>query len=404
MSIPRITKRAKEKLKAILAFLFLSLILLRLGSYLYAHTSSFEKFNPEVYQKAYLGSTHARKGGAPVSDYIVYGHAAWEYIHGKNPTLINPETPPLGKYLMGISILLFQRIAVGSVIFGLLSLLLVFLIGKIILRSTSLSLIPVALLTFEPLFIKQLDTALLETYHLFFILLAFYFFLLTQKKDLPTGRQEKFFIFTSLALGGIIAVKFYSTGVIIVLSWIVFLVLNKNYSALIKLLISLPLAILVLMASYFKIFLEGESLRRFFGIQKWIFHFYSGGKFLVPPGSVWQLVFLKKWVTWWADRRPLPAPDWQITWPVSIIISLELGIVGLINLLKPKNILKSIALPKEAQILTIWVFVYLASLSFGIIYPRYLLPLLPFAFILSLCFLKDAFCVLKAHRFRPGRP
>lgn len=372
----RILKIKRNPIQKFFSFLILTIIVFRIGFYLWNQPNTFQKFDPVAHKRAYLGSSYSFKGGAPISDYIVYGHAAWEYIHGKNPTLINPEMPPLGKYLMGISILLFKRIEVGSLIFGIFSLILVFLIGKIVLKSTILALIPIAILSFEPLFVGQLDNALLDIYHLFFVLLAFYLFLLSQK-------NKKFFIFASLALGGVMAVKFYSTGIIIILSWMIYLIFTRNYRGLINLIVSLPLAILVLMASYFKIFLEGEGLRRFFGIQKWMWDFHSQGKFLVPPGSVWKLIFLKQWVTWWADRRPLPAPDWQITWPITTIISLTMGALVL---LKKKRWLS------EANILLVWVIICLFSLSFGIIYPRYLLPLLPFMYILSILALKMVKC------------
>jgi len=360
-------------LKKVFTFLILGLIIFRLGFYIFSNrVSLLQKFYPEAHERAYLGSTYVTKGGAPIPDHIVYGYAAWEYIHGKNPTLINPEMPPLGKYLMGISILVFQRIQISSLMLGFLSLILVFLIGKTILKSTILALIPVIILSFEPIFIGQLDTALLDIYHLFFILLAFYFFILAQRKNL-------FFIPASLALGGVIAVKFYAAGIIVAFSWELYLIIIRNYRGLINLIVSLPLAILVLMASYFKIFLEGESLRRFFGIQKWMWDFHSQGKFLVPIGSIWQLIFLKKWITWWADRRPLPAPDWQITWPITTIISLTMGALAL---------LKKRRWPSEANILLTWIIVYFTFLTFGIIYPRYLLPLLPFTYILSILALK----------------
>lgn len=373
LSLTIISHKTKKFIKKILPILLFGVIVLRMGIYIWHNQYSFiHKFEFEAHQNAYLGSTYVIKGGAPIPDHIVYGYAAWKYIHGKNPTLINPEMPPLGKYLMGISILLFKRIEIGSLVFGIFSLILVFLIGKIVLKSTILALIPVVILSFEPLFIGQLDTALLDIYHLFFILLAFYFFILAQRKNL-------FFIPASLALGGVMAVKFYAAGIIVAFSWGLYLIIIRNYRGLINLIVSLPLAILVLMASYFKIFLEGENLRRFFGIQKWMWDFHSQGKFLVPPGSIWQLIFLKKWITWWADRRPLPAPDWQITWPITTIISLTMGALAL---------LKKKRWPSEANILLIWVIVYLASLSFGVVYPRYLLPLLPFMYILSILALK----------------
>lgn len=357
-----------KTVKKFLPFLLLAIIIIRIGFYLKTKPGNFQKFNPEGYKKIYLGSNYSLKEGAPISDYIVYGYAAWEYVHGKNPTLINPEMPPLGKYLIGISILLFKRVEIGSLFLGILSLVLVFLIGKLVLKSILLSLISPLILTFESLFVSQLASALLDIYHLFFILLAFYFFLMAQK-------QNHFYIFSSLALGGVIATKFYSTGMVIVFSWVIYLLLSKNFRALINLAASLPLAILVLMVSYLKIFLEGENLHRFFGIQKWIWGFHSSGKFLVPPGSIWQLIFLKRWITWWADRRPLPAPDWQITWPISIFISL---------LTAAAIIMRKITITKEAQIVLIWIIMSLVSLSFGISYPRYLLPILPFAYIISI--------------------
>jgi predicted membrane-bound dolichyl-phosphate-mannose-protein mannosyltransferase len=218
----------KKNFGRILTLFLLLVIFLKLGFYLQVHRGDFIPFDELAHQRAYLGSNYSQKSGASIPDHIVLGYAAWEYVHGENPTLINPEMPPLGKYLMGCSLLLFGQIALGSLIFGLGSLILVFLIGKKILKSNWLTLIPLVLLLFEPLFINQLTVALLETYHLFFILLSFYFFLLAQKKKL-------FLSLAVLALGGVIATKFYVTGGFILFSWGAYLLLRKDWSTIIKL-------------------------------------------------------------------------------------------------------------------------------------------------------------------------
>lgn len=121
-------------------------------------------YNDWAKQKGYTGWTHfvdeqkdkqdieklkktllkeiAQKG---ISDSELYSYVGYRYMQGENPSLLNPEHPPLGKYLIGISILLFNNENVILLIIGFLCLILVFLITYLIshsLFSSSISTFP----------------------------------------------------------------------------------------------------------------------------------------------------------------------------------------------------------------------------------------------------------------------
>lgn len=128
-------------------------------------------------KKKYYDSIYANKKGQFIRDEYVYSFAAGSLIKGVSPVLVNPETPPLGKYITALSILFFRNEHIMSVLFGVLSLVLLFLVGRQIFSSSVTAFLPVALLSFEPLFLNQLViTPLLDIIQLVFLLSFFYFF------------------------------------------------------------------------------------------------------------------------------------------------------------------------------------------------------------------------------------
>lgn len=326
----------------------------------------------EEYEKAYKSSQYTGGSGL-IPDETVFLYAAGAYIKGVNPLKVNPEMPPLGKYLLGLSIVLFNNANFIIVASGILSLITLYLLAKIFFKKTYLAFIPVAFFASEKLFLNQLKISpLLDIIQLPFILLSFYFFY----RAVTTGKKA-YFLTTGLALGFVISIKVMITGVLISIAWNTFLLLKREIESILKLfLITFPTAFLVLLISYMRIFIDGYSLWYFFLVQKWVL-LYQQSKILFPL-SAWRLIFFNQWQAWWGDFSLLKTEDWRITWPIITLLSFTYVLYKVIRREKMPNI--------EA-IIASWIIVYSAFISLGTISTRHLLPLLPFLYLLSMRFL-----------------
>lgn len=353
----------------VLVFFFAGIY--QLLSVIYANRASY--FSPYYTDAVYKGlesvfdSSQYRKKDNPgiIPDETVYSYAAGAYLHGRDPILINSERTPLGKYIIALSILTLKNDKFIVLPFGLLTLLSIWLLAVQVFKNKIFALLPVALFCFERLFLDQfIYTPLLDIIHLPFILLTLYFFLLEHKKG-------SYWI-TSIMLGLTIASKTVYSGMLLVIVFLSYLLLQKKFENVLHFIFYLPLSFIILLLSYIQTFLHGYNFIDFIGFQKWIL-LYDKSKLLFPF-SIWRLVFFNQWQTWWGDFRLLKADDWSITWPIFTILTLILNflILG-----------KKIRTTPAISVLGLWFLYYSLYLSLGIASSRFLLPILPVIYILG---------------------
>ena len=301
-----------------------------------------------------------------IPDNTLFRYAAGAYLKGVDPILINSEITPLGKYFIALSIFLFHNDSIVIVIFAGFTLVALWLLSMSIIRDQVFAVIPLVLFSSEPLFLDQIRTAPnLDIVQLPFILLALYLFIRSFKKNK--------FLLTSIAIGFVISTKSLVPGILLVLCFIVFLLTQRQVKSVLIFILSLPIAGLILILSYIKTFLDGYSLHAFLGFQKWIF-LYQQSK-LMYPFSVWRLILLNQWQTWWGDHRILQSAEWQITWPIFIFFWVCLLLLILF---------KKIFISKPCEILIVWSLVYFGFLSLGVISARFLLPVLPVVYVIGI--------------------
>lgn len=331
-------------------------------------------YDEEVYkhlENLYNHSQYRLKNPTSIiADEIVFRYAAGAYLRGVDPILINSETAPLGKYFVALSIYYFANDSIIIIFFALLSLILVWFLGFNIFHDKILGLVPAAIFSFDKLFINQiLITPLMDIIQLPFILLAIIFFIVEL--------QKKHFILTALTLGIVMSVKSIIPALLLIITFLVFLLITRKINKMIKLIIMLPLSILILMLVYLRTFQSGYGIYDFFRFQKWIL-FYQQSK-LVHPLSFWNLILFNRWQAWWGEAKIMSANDWALWWPIATLLPL----VSL-----PLIYIKRIKLPDSVSVLLLWVIVYEAFLSIGIVSTRFFLPLLPFLYILGIYFVK----------------
>lgn len=366
-------------------FNFLGIILLLIS---FIHTSLIVFQNKALYLAQFDGNTFKKafeksqwrvpNSTHPISDQTLYSYAGYRYAQGENPILVNPEAPPLGKYLIGISIMVFSNEKIINVFFGYSSLILIFGLTYFLTRSLPSSSIAVFLTSINSLFVDQLiNNPQLEIIQLFFLLLFIFFFLLYERKS-----NLIFVLLSGISLGCFFSIKAFTYHILLILIVLFLYVLKDFFLQKGKLNIKKYFFLVLLffiscftyIATYFGYFLHNGTIRGFFGVQKWIFLFYqsSGIDMFKTIGSYLSLIFINRWRFWTKDYPLIPYESWNILWPFIF----AMGSLATLKLIKNK----------AYSILVSFFVTYNLFLLFTPLYPRYLLLLFVVANILIAAF------------------
>ena len=305
-----------------------------------------------------------------VPDEAIQSYSGGAFIRGINPVYVLPDTPPLGKYLIGLSALLFNNENIVILICSILSLVLMYVLSYQVFNSRFLALIPPLLLSFEPIFKNQLVYApLLDIIQLVFLLSAFIFF----NKGLNSSKSLLFLLLANVFVGFFISTKFFITGAIIEAAFYFILFLKKDRKRLLELTLILPIAVFILLLSYIRVFAFGYNIHNFLGIQKWVFLYHKSQ--LILPFSIWPLILFNKWYVWFGSMPVISDSQWLITWPIITVSTITTALLG---------ILRRIKINENLWVLIAWAILYFAFFSFGQISSRYFVILIPILYIISL--------------------
>jgi hypothetical protein len=355
---------------------------------LYSSNNYWQRY--EGLETLYKSSQYVSKTPSGwIPDEALYAYAGGYYIKGNNPVLVNVEAPPLGKYVIGISTLIFNNentiIMLG---FGILSIVGMIILGKQILQSWTIALIPPLLLSLEPLFRNQFKyVPHFDIAHMAFLIWSFICF-----NKARSTNKTKWWALTSLILGLFISTKFFMSGAPVVSAMIIVLFLNKQWQHIIKFTLTLPIAIITLLIMYLRVFAFNYTIREYLGIQKYIYLFWQH-KF-EHPFSIWPLIYLNQWYVWWGDKPVLQESQWRISWPITVTISLITTITTLF---------KKIPTNKPLEILLSFTATYLAFLSVGQTTARYLVILLPVLYITATYFAQTIYNKISKNIYIPKK-
>jgi len=331
------------------------------------YTSSNYWQNYKALEKAYYNSIYKNKKGIFLPDETLYSYISGALVRGKSPILLNPEVPPFGTYLIGFSILFLNNQHIIILFFAILSLFIMYLLGKQIYSSKITPLIPVVLFSSEAIFKNQLIyTPLLDIIQLAFLLTIFYFF---NKYIIDKKNSIRNVLLVNIFLGFFISTKFFGTGIAVVLSILITLIIHSEFKKIKMFILTLPVAVFILYFNYIKVLIDGYPINRFFGIQKWIFLYNQGH--VTQPFSIWPLILLNKWYVWFGNKPVISDPQWLITWPIITIGSFLTIII---------NFAKRIA-KREVEILFLWILVYFFTMSFVQATARYFVILIPVLYL-----------------------
>jgi len=199
----------------------------------------------------------------PSSTFGVYGDgyqyylpAGLKYISGELPTSINPEHPPLGKYIIGLFALYIGGPFVGTILFSTLSAGLAFLLSRKLTNNSEWALVTVWLLAFDQVNILISADPMLEIFMLFFALLGVYIILAATR---PIHHA-----IAGLMLGFAVACKW--SAIAFLIGVLFFIMINHKYLA--GLLVAATSGV-AYVSSYTVLIIE-KGWVTFFELQAWM--------------------------------------------------------------------------------------------------------------------------------------
>jgi hypothetical protein len=301
-----------------------------------------------------------------IGDDGLYLYEGYRLIHGGDPSLINVEMPPLGKYLIGLSIMVFHN---GNM-YGFLTMTAVLIVFYLITRklfNPPISFIITALFALDPLVINQFPLTMLDSLQLFFLLLTLILLISLHK---PVINKNFHIILLSISLAGFALSK--APLFTPLLGIIVFYCLWTTWKSIKTLIILFFSTSIFYCLAYIRYFFLHHSFLDFIKIQKWIISFYIHGGIHGKFMALFSTLLLNRYPDLFKNSFSTLS-EWSPLWPIITIA----GILILFQMYKDwRNTIRN---PYFS--LYVWALLIIIVLSFIPLWPRYLLIVLPFLYL-----------------------
>ncbi|MFH1967368.1 MAG: NTF2-like N-terminal transpeptidase domain-containing protein [Patescibacteria group bacterium] len=300
-----------------------------------------------------------------ISDGELYQTATIMLTEGAKPTEINPEAPPLVKYLFGASFLLTNRFVPLNILFYLVSSVGIFWLAKSLLKSSDQAILATLLFVTSKLVVEQLSVVMFDLAQVSF-LIYFQIMLLLYYQT----KNNKWLGMSGMLLGFFSATKFplFTPPIMgIVLLCLSSLHFNNPFSLLKKagwFLTSLVFGYTLSFAPY----IISDGWQAFIDLQKWMMMFYlKGSKLAFIPGMATITVLTGIFQGWWSTAKPIMTASWSPLWPIGFFVSLQI--------IRKKNLEKLQWIFAGVNLILFLIFLIIPF------WPRYLILILPFLII-----------------------
>ncbi len=377
MKYHMINNHQKKALSYAMLFFSVIYLLLQIFTHKSLYTKQYDPKNAE--KKFYESQWSVPNSKKPISDEELYAYSGYRLINGGNPIIVNPETPPFGKYLIGFSILALHNERIISVVAIFLSIALVFMIVFQISKSMFAGALAVFLTAINSIFVDQLISApQLDIQQLVFLLLVFLLIVQHEK-----NHKTIFLIGAGIAFGLYLSIKVFFISFLLLNAWFIlyfFLKYRKILKTMSQIIMLNIAALTTYALTYFSYFLHGGTLRGFLGVQKWIVLFYSQSSIDSTKlfGNYLSLIFFNKWRFWSAGYPYVRFSSWSVLWPICFAV----GAFASYQYLKSKSRFKN-----QAWVFISYLLIYNVFLFIVPVFPRYLVLLfVPMSIVIALFF------------------
>ncbi len=303
-----------------------------------------------------------------ISDNLLYKVAGHDLLKTGKLFEIAPEVPPLGKYLYGFSIRLFQNGELASALLFIFSILIFNqLLKKIFPDNKKIIFLGVLLFILEPLIFSHSSYTMLDLPQLLVILVHVLSILI-----LYESKKINWFsvLVAGLSLGAFISIKIGFFVIAIIFSDLIILYRCKKLR-------SLPIILvlsLIFYVSTYSPYFHSHSFIDFLKSQKWMIKFYLSSK----AKPIWGMIIISGLTGYYRGWSYMAAwdrfPEWSILW----ILYFLAFVLSAFSLFKKQE--------KDQKIIYIFnlAFCLICLNLFITFWTRYLLLIIPLLIILFL--------------------
>lgn len=333
----------------------------------------------EAYDQKYLTDYYSFSQWAlPLSSRILpdgklYQHAGYRLINKFEPFSLNPEAPPLGKVLIGLSIYVLQNAYITMVLMWLVLLATLAKISHKFFSFDSKSItILLSLAATSPLLVEQFTHTLLDLPQITFMVLHILCLFYTSR---TTGKKK---LVVLLALSGIFLGAVAATKIALYIPFILIADLWYLYAhSILKYSIVVLIAMILSYAGAYSPYIISHGLTPWIDAQKWMINFYKNSQVEGTIGMIFITSFTGLYSGWWGAGWQ-KIQQWTPLWMIGIISLCSAAIRSSTS--KQTYEFKYFAFTGSAILFTLTVVPF---------WPRYLVFLLPFFWITCIHWLKS---------------
>ncbi|MCR4326735.1 MAG: hypothetical protein NUV52_03705 [Candidatus Roizmanbacteria bacterium] len=351
---------------AIIAVLFsIATILVALWSYRSAFLTPYDtSYTQDLYDHSQWTIARSIRS---IGDELLYQIAGHELVTTGKYFSINPEVPPLGKYLYGWGIVWWQNARIMSLILFFVATTLTWIVLSLLFKEQYMRSFAFLIFLLNPLVLHQMSVSMLDLPHLVALLMHIIgMLLLIRATNTRTGILA--FLLAGVGLGAFMAIKIGFFVVPIIIADVYLLWQSKKpLSVLLGIAGTAGLSYIATFAPYF---MQGNSFMSFLKAEKWTLHFYlsSQAQPFYPAPLTALLMGLNR--SWSGGQLWSSIDEWTLLWPLMLLF---LGISCI--LWKSLTVLM-----RYVTFLTLGLILATALVPF---FARYLLLVMPFLAILT---------------------
>lgn len=301
-----------------------------------------------------------------IGDDGIYAYAGYRLLQGDSIDTTNANKPPVGLYLIGLSIVLLKNPAYYALFFGIGSIVVFYFISSRLLKNTTAALVCSTLFFLDPLIFTQFWKPWLEIAQLFFLLLHFLLFLYIISEKPRT-------IYSALLVGLILG--FFIETKPAILFPIIFIletafIFYKNKKMKIHYILYIAGIAIGVIIPYIQYFYVGHSFIDFLKLHKYMSTIYTHSQNETHYSAVWKILFLGNFPDV-VNGAYTKVSEWWFFWPVITVVSIASSLFALLK--------------KETDLIWKGLAIFLLTtyiiFTFTPIYTRYLVLVLPFLYL-----------------------
>jgi hypothetical protein len=356
--------------KIIVAFCLLAFLVQLLQIVFFQRGVLTEKYDVAYWKDRYEHSQYQLPlSKRSIGDDALHAYAGYRLINGDNPFSINNDKPPFGKYLLGLSIILFNNPIYITFFFGFLSLIVFYFIAKNFFKESWLALLATTFVFLDPLIFSQFWIAELDLPQLFFFLLNI-LLLINLKKT--KGWNVFLVLGSGLSLGLFTEIKPPILLPIIFILETIFFIRKGLIKEYLCYIFGLFLGVIL---PYLRFIYLGNGIVDIFRVHKYVAAIYLQSQLKAHIGAIWSVLMSGQFPNIITGSM-MKISEWSVLWPIITIFGVLSAFRALIK--RENNIfLKG---------LSIFVMTILLIFTFIPSYPRYLVLVLPFLYLFGLMF------------------